>query len=162
MNDLSVSTFPSCRLFCRGFVALTLLLVFFNEVLVYYIAQFSWHSIDCKLGKLLNAISRDLRLNKFNLIDNCTRLLLIADPQILGNSYDRSHHSPVGRFDSDRYLQKTFERAISFTQPHIIVFLGDLLDEGNVATSQEYKQYVRRFKNIYRSKKLTNVREIES
>ncbi|KAH8420970.1 hypothetical protein KR222_000174 [Zaprionus bogoriensis] len=131
----------SCRLVCRGFIALTLLLVFFNEILIYYIAQSSWNSIDCKL-------------------ENCTRLLLIADPQILGNAYDRSHHSAFARFDSDRYLQKTFERAVAFTQPHIIVFLGDLLDEGNIATAQEYKQYVRRFKRIYRSKKQANIRTI--
>ncbi|XP_016985886.1 metallophosphoesterase 1 isoform X1 [Drosophila rhopaloa] len=122
------------RLVCRGFVALTLLLVFFNEFIVYYMAQSSWQPIDCKL-------------------DNCTRLLLIADPQILGNSYDRSSHSPLARYDSDRYLAKTFERALAFTQPHIIVFLGDLLDEGNIATAQEYKQYVQRFRRIYQNKK---------
>ncbi|XP_022228937.1 metallophosphoesterase 1 isoform X2 [Drosophila obscura] len=122
------------RLVCRGFVVLTLLLIFFNEFLIYYMAQSSWHQIDCKL-------------------DNCTRLLLISDPQILGTSYDRSSHSPLARYDSDRYLQKTFERAVSFTQPHIIVFLGDLLDEGNIATAQEYKQYVKRFRRIYQSKK---------
>ncbi|XP_060657393.1 metallophosphoesterase 1 [Drosophila nasuta] len=124
------------RLVCRGFIVLTLLLMFFNEVLIYYIAQSRWHSIDCQH-------------------ENCTRLLLIADPQILGNSYDRSSHSPLARYDSDRYLQKSFERAISFTQPHIIVFLGDLLDEGNIATAQEYKQYVKRFKRIFQNKKIT-------
>ncbi|XP_062127889.1 metallophosphoesterase 1 isoform X2 [Drosophila sulfurigaster albostrigata] len=124
------------RLVCRGFIVLTLLLMFFNEVLIYYIAQSRWHSIDCQH-------------------ENCTRLLLIADPQILGNSYDRSSHSPLARYDSDRYLQKSFERAISFTQPHIIVFLGDLLDEGNIATAQEYKQYVKRFKRIFQNKKFT-------
>ncbi|XP_034106970.1 metallophosphoesterase 1 [Drosophila albomicans] len=124
------------RLVCRGFIVLTLLLMFFNEVLIYYIAQSRWHSIDCQH-------------------ENCTRVLLIADPQILGNSYDRSSHSPLARYDSDRYLQKSFERAISFTQPHIIVFLGDLLDEGNIATAQEYKQYVKRFKRIFQNKKIT-------
>lgn len=125
------------RLVCRGFIVLTLLLMFFNEVLIYYIAQSSWQSIDCQQ-------------------ENCTRLLLIADPQILGNSYDRSSHSALARYDSDRYLQKSFERAISFTQPHIIVFLGDLLDEGNIATAQEYKQYVKRFKRIFQNKRLSN------
>ncbi|KAM8711198.1 hypothetical protein ACLKA7_000348 [Drosophila subpalustris] len=125
------------RLVCRGFIVVTLLLMFFNEVLIYYVAQSSWHPIDCQQ-------------------ENCTRLLLIADPQILGNSYDRSSHSSLARYDSDRYLQKSFERAISFTQPHIIVFLGDLLDEGNIATAQEYKQYVKRFKRIFQNKRLTN------
>ncbi|EDW74565.1 uncharacterized protein Dwil_GK21981 [Drosophila willistoni] len=125
------------RLVCRGFVVMTLLLIFFNEILIYYIAQSSWQNIDCKL-------------------ENCTRMLLIADPQILGNSYDRSSHSPLARYDSDRYLQKSFERAVSFTQPHIIVFVGDLLDEGNIATAQEYKQYVQRFKRIYHHKRFNN------
>ncbi|XP_033233884.1 metallophosphoesterase 1 homolog isoform X1 [Drosophila pseudoobscura] len=131
------------RLVCRGFVVLTLLLIFFNEFLIYYMAQSSWHQIDCKL-------------------DNCTRLLLISDPQILGTSYDRSSHSPLARYDSDRYLKKTFERAVAFTQPHIIVFLGDLLDEGNIATAQEYKQYVKRFRRIYQSKKFRKFRMISA
>ncbi|EDW10219.1 metallophosphoesterase 1 isoform X2 [Drosophila mojavensis] len=125
------------RLFCRGIIVVTLFLIFFSEVLIYYIAQSSWKSIDCKL-------------------ENCTRLLLIADPQILGNAYDQSPHSALARYDLDRYLKKTFERAVSFTQPHILVFLGDLLDEGNIATAQEYKQYVQRFKRIYKNKRLTN------
>jgi len=87
-------------------------------------------------------------------------MLLIADPQILGNSYDRSSHSPLARFDSDRYLAKTFERALAFTQPHIIVFLGDLLDEGNIATAQEYKQYVQRFRRIYQNRNYKKVRRL--
>lgn len=41
----------SFRLFCRGIIVVTLFLIFFNEVLIYYIAQSSWKSIDCKLGK---------------------------------------------------------------------------------------------------------------
>ncbi|XP_030386945.1 metallophosphoesterase 1 isoform X2 [Scaptodrosophila lebanonensis] len=122
------------RLVCRGFIVLTLLLMFFNEVLIYYIARSNWQKIEY----------------------NCTRLLLIADPQILGTSYDRSYHGPLARYDSDKFLQKSFEHAVSFTQPHIIVFLGDLLDEGNIATAQEYQLYVKRFKRIFQNKKFTN------
>lgn len=54
-------------------------------------------------------------------------------------------------YDYFRYLQKTFQQAITFTKPHIICFLGDLLDEGNVASPDEFQSYVQRFQNIYKT-----------
>ncbi|XP_036333192.1 metallophosphoesterase 1 homolog isoform X2 [Rhagoletis pomonella] len=118
------------RLVLRGFISLTLLLAFFNEFIIYYISQTAWQQIDCEY-------------------DNCTRILFVADPQLIGNSYEKGFWSPISRYDADRYLRKTFERSLHFTQPHIICFLGDLLDEGSIATQQDFDAYVRRFHRIY-------------
>lgn len=100
---------------------------------------------------------------------NCTRILLIADPQLLGLTYSKTLYSGLARFDADRfahnlvkvifcflsgpfrYLRQTFKQALAFTKPHIICFLGDLMDEGNVASPEEFKSYVKRFQQIYRT-----------
>lgn len=56
----------------------------------------------------------------------------------------------VSEFFRPRYLRKTFERTLDFTQPHIICFLGDLLDEGSIANQQDFDSYVKRFNRIYK------------
>lgn len=44
---------------------------------------------------------------------------------------------------------KTYSRAFSFVQPNVVIFLGDLMDEGSTASEAEYKRYVRRLFNIF-------------
>jgi metallophosphoesterase superfamily enzyme len=48
-----------------------------------------------------------------------------------------------------RYIYKTFQKALSHVDPHVVVFLGDVMDEGSVATDEEFKRYVERFHNVF-------------
>ena len=48
-----------------------------------------------------------------------------------------------------RYLAKTFQLAFDHVQPDVVIFLGDLIDEGSVATDVEYELYVNRFRQIF-------------
>lgn len=48
-----------------------------------------------------------------------------------------------------RYLEKTFSRAVRFSQPHVIVFLGDLMDEGHIANAEDFERYKRRLDSIF-------------
>ncbi|XP_055855949.1 metallophosphoesterase 1 homolog [Episyrphus balteatus] len=118
------------RLVARGLLLATLTLVCFSEILIYHINEWSWKQIYCRQ-------------------ENCTRILFVADPQLLGKTFDTSWYSALARNDADRYLKKTFEHASAFTKPDIVCFMGDLLDEGNIASPQLYSTYVRRFKNIF-------------
>ncbi|XP_055696375.1 uncharacterized protein LOC129797633 [Lutzomyia longipalpis] len=111
-----------------GIIALAI--VFYNEFLVYKIQSLTWKSIPCQSG-------------------NCTRILLVADPQLIGQTFDTSFYNPIAIYDSDRYLKKTFREVLDHTRPHIIPFLGDLFDEGSVATNDEYSSYLRRFHDIF-------------
>lgn len=43
----------------------------------------------------------------------------------------------------------TYKRALKFAKPDIVCFLGDLLDEGSVATNDQFKNYVDRFNSIF-------------
>lgn len=104
-----------------------ILLVFFNEFLIYRIQKFTWKQIKC---------SND---------ENCTRVLLVADPQILGNC----HESFYARIDSDRHLSHNYKVALSFVKPDVIIFLGDLMDEGSISSDRQFLDYYERFMEIF-------------
>lgn len=50
-----------------------------------------------------------------------------------------------------RYLSRTYKHAYSSVQPDVVIFLGDLLDEGSIASDVEYQGYVDRFNVIFNS-----------
>lgn len=109
------------------------MVVFYNEMLVYFNSYRSWPGVENRpTQKLL-------------------KILLVADPQIQGaNDMDNWLLGTITRWDSDRYLSKTFSWAKYAYAPDVIVFLGDLIDEGSEAESEaEYQGYVKRFKGIY-------------
>ncbi|CAG9833715.1 unnamed protein product [Diabrotica balteata] len=106
--------------------------VIYIELFSYYINTLNWHQLKCK------------HYNK------CTKILLVADPQIIGNNEEILHFlTPFTIFDSDRFLKQTYIQAYSFVQPDIVIFLGDLMDEGHRATNHEFHQYVRRVFDIF-------------
>ena len=83
LTYLHRNAFCFLRLVLRGLLASTFFLIFFNEFLIYYVNRAAWHQIDCQLT-------------------NCTRILFVADPQLLGNTFDRAIYSGIARWDSDR------------------------------------------------------------
>lgn len=108
------------------------LLVFIIEVVTYYCMVFYWHQIEC------------YDRNK------CTRMLIVADPQLIGlHNEVIPELTSIAIWDSDRYLSKTFWQAYSFIDPDVVIFLGDLLDEGSTADDKEFNLYVDRFYNIF-------------
>lgn len=62
---------------------------------------------------------------------------------------DRTRFSESVRNFRCLFHRKTFRLAVSHTQPHVIVFMGDLMDEGSVANAEEFRRYVNRFKDIF-------------
>lgn len=82
---------------------------------------------------------------------NCTSILLVADPQLLGETFDTNFYSEIAIQDSDDHLRKTFHSAYAYTKPNVICFLGDLLDEGSVSTDDAYQRYLKRFNNIFKT-----------
>ena len=57
-----------------------------------------------------------------------------------------------------RYLQRGFSFAFHHAQPDVIVFLGDLIDEGSRADNKQYDIYFHRFQKIFRASKATQVK----
>lgn len=56
-----------------------------------------------------------------------------------------------------RYLKTTYNYAYSFVDPDIVIFLGDLMDEGSSATDHEFYGYVRRVFNIFLHNSESNI-----
>ncbi|XP_043274366.1 uncharacterized protein Mppe isoform X2 [Venturia canescens] len=105
--------------------------IFYNEFLAYEMESFRWSLKNC---------------------ENCVKLLLVADPQLLGEKNENYLGAWFARWDSDRYLSNTFSRAVRHSRPHAIAFLGDLMDEGHIATIEEFSKYKKRLDDIFYTK----------
>ncbi|XP_065081211.1 uncharacterized protein LOC135703814 [Ochlerotatus camptorhynchus] len=114
----------------RIYSILIILLTLYNEVFIYVLQKFKWSNISCKE-------------------ENCLRMLLVGDPQILGHSFDSRYYSAMANFDSDRYLAWYYEKAVEHVQPDVICFLGDLMDEGSTSNENHFEQYFERFGSIF-------------
>ncbi|CAH1404124.1 unnamed protein product [Nezara viridula] len=99
------------------------------EVLSYFSQSYinDWPSIECGTDS------------------NSYKLFFVADPQILGENTE----SWVARMDCDRFLKISYKYAMNYVNPDLIIFLGDLMDEGSMCSSQQYSNYFSRFRNIF-------------
>ncbi|XP_058055447.1 uncharacterized protein LOC131206876 [Anopheles bellator] len=110
----------------RVYLIVVGLLVLYNEVLIYVLQKLKWSNIYCKEP-------------------HCVKILLVADPQILGKTYDTHFYAGLANYDSDRYLAWYYEQAVEHVQPDVIIFLGDLMDEGTDSTEIHFEEYYSRF-----------------
>jgi len=114
--------------------------VIYNEYLAYFSYFASWPKLPIKklqMGNLEEESAKDI-----------LKILYVADPQIQGYLNEGST-GPIKRWDIDRYLSKTFSWAMYAYEPQVVIFLGDLIDEGSEADKDDYLDYVKRFKNVY-------------
>ena len=117
--------------FQRFLLGLIVGTVLYNEFLCYWIATWWWTSIHSPNP-------------------NHLRLLFVADPQLVGFN-DDAILRPVSRLDCDRYVAKTFSYALNHVRPDVIIYMGDLLDEGSTATDEEFQTYVTRFNQVFQT-----------
>ncbi|XP_068894487.1 metallophosphoesterase 1-like isoform X2 [Tenebrio molitor] len=128
--------------FCIWFL-IVLIYIFYVEFYTYFNNTSSWLEPKCVNQK------------------DCTKILLVADPQIIGQRREIIHSiTPFSIIDSDLYLKKTYYWAFRFTQPDIVIFLGDLMDEGSIAPDEEFYGYVRRIFDIFIEKSPSTVKHI--
>ncbi|XP_063920022.1 uncharacterized protein Mppe isoform X2 [Zophobas morio] len=93
--------------------------------------------------------------------NNCTNILLVADPQVLGERKEMfSFVTPFSIADSDFFLKKTYSWAYRFAEPDVVIFLGDLMDEGSIARDEEFFAYARRIYNVFTDSSPTAVKHI--
>lgn len=101
--------------------------VVYNEWFVYSLYANNWPYLYCGNEKY------------------CKTVLLVADPQILGEERENL----LTRWDSDRYLFNTYGRALQYTNPDYVIFMGDLMDEGSLADQSTFERYLNRFCRIF-------------
>jgi predicted phosphodiesterase len=123
-------------------ITLILAVVFFNEFLVYTLQSFRWTKVPTERNPNEEMV-----------------ILLISDPQLIGIQDEMGFPlGPIIRWDADSYLRKTFSRVYHHVLPDVIIFLGDIMDEGSKATDSEYQSYASRFDSIFYEK--SNVQTI--
>lgn len=115
------------------FLYLGLGLFLYNEWLSYLVCPLSWPS--------LSFTSTQQRFFK---------VLVVADPQILGEKNEK----PFARWDNDRYLSKTYAKAHSYISPDLVIFLGDIMDEGHISHDEHFYKYMARVRQIFQLDKL--------
>lgn len=77
-------------------------------------------------------------------------LLLISDSQIPGYKGERGGiQGHITRSDTDWYLFKAFYLALASFSPDAVIHLGDIFDEGSVATDEQYQEYKARHDKIF-------------
>lgn len=77
-------------------------------------------------------------------------LLFVSDSQIQGYRGDRPGIlGYITRFDSDWYLKKVFFMALTSFFPDAVIHLGDVFDEGSIATAEEFQEYKARHDRIF-------------
>ncbi|XP_045768239.1 uncharacterized protein LOC123869384 [Maniola jurtina] len=112
-------------------IAAPLVVLFYCEWFVFMIQPLFWQDLVCQREEL------------------CTKILFIADPQIQG---DLAVPPPLGslfNWDSDRYLRSTFSVVLKHFKPDVLVYLGDLMDEGSVSSSAQFHSYAKRLLTIF-------------
>lgn len=77
-------------------------------------------------------------------------LLLISDSQIPGYKEEpEGIQGCITRVDTDWYLFKAFYLALASFSPDAVIHLGDIFDEGSVATDEQYQEYKARHDKIF-------------
>ncbi|PIO57664.1 hypothetical protein TELCIR_20916, partial [Teladorsagia circumcincta] len=109
--------------------------IIWGESLSYYHSRLSWHVPQPALDK-----------------ERSLGILIVADPQLVGFKNENHMLGPLTRWDCDRFLSKGFAHAVSVTNPDLIIFLGDLFDEGLEASDTEVQWTINRFKAIFDTK----------
>ncbi|CAD5224888.1 unnamed protein product [Bursaphelenchus xylophilus] len=73
------------------------------------------------------------------------RVMLVADPQLVGYQNEPKWLGAFTRWDSDRYMSNAFTVAYKILQPDMVIFLGDLIDEMVFANDAEREWAINRF-----------------
>ncbi|KAG7311130.1 hypothetical protein JYU34_002116 [Plutella xylostella] len=128
---MNLRRLPTARLLLLGVAGV----VVYCEWLVYRRGAREWAPLACPGDAAAAA--------------GCTRVLLVADPQLQGELAAVFPLNWLFIWDSDRYVKATFHEALRHVQPDVVVFLGDLMDEGSIATGEQYARYVNRIFDIF-------------
>lgn len=81
--------------------------------------------------------------------DQGVHFLIVADPQLVGYREERLPFPSITRWDADRYLKIGFERAVRASKADVVVFLGDLMNEGIQMSKAEFNLSLTRFESIF-------------
>ncbi|KAK4299023.1 hypothetical protein Pmani_028660 [Petrolisthes manimaculis] len=113
-------------------VTVVMLVVLVNEWLSYTFTAVRWPSVPSTQG-------------------DSVRVLFAADPQILSFQSDSEPAFPLNLvtiWDADRFVSRGFHLALWWTRPDIVVFLGDLLNDGSIFNDSDFNSSLHHFRHL--------------
>ncbi|KAF2348941.1 Calcineurin-like phosphoesterase domain ApaH type [Trinorchestia longiramus] len=117
--------------------------VIYNEWLALRLASQSWESMAIGEAKLASADATHPKSVP-------VRVLLVADPQMLSTLSEPYY--PLSLFavwDANNFMKKGFEAAIRTAKPDVVIFLGDLLNDGSIASDAAFEVMKNDFLNAF-------------
>lgn len=145
-----------------------ILALIFNEYLIYYVKLFyqcSWPEFKDSLrlstleetnhrhkdSEAPKDASSDSTLSSSfgstlsSSSDSPIQLFIFTDTHLLGNL--RGH--PLDKLRREWQMYRSFQTAMELFQPSMVVHLGDVFDEGLIASKEEFGQYFNRFQALF-------------
>lgn len=77
--------------------------------------------------------------------DRCIYSIVLSDTHLLGNK--RGH--PFDKLRREWQMQVSFKASLTLLQPNLVIILGDVFDEGLIASPEEFRQYTNRFHEVF-------------
>ncbi|XP_047488226.1 metallophosphoesterase 1-like isoform X2 [Penaeus chinensis] len=114
------------------------------EFLHYYVVLFQchWPELDHELSV------RDIKNDASPL-----HVMVLADTHLLGT---RNGHW-FDKLRREWQMHRAFQSSITVHNPDVVIFLGDLFDEGKWCKPSEFAEYVQRFHDLFRTPEETHV-----
>lgn len=114
------------------------------EFLHYYVVLFQchWPKLDPKLS--VQGIKNDA---------GPLHIMVLADTHLLGT---RNGHW-FDKLRREWQMHRAFQSSITVHNPDVVIFLGDLFDEGKWCKPSEFAEYVQRFHDLFRTPEETHV-----
>ena len=126
--------------FLAKIICLLLFIFLYCEFLIYYFVL-----LGCSWPQL-SKIDQDFSVKSPNDPNKKPlHIMFIADTHLLGSR--RGHWFDKLRREWQMY--RSFQSARFLFEPHIIIFLGDLTDEGKWCSDQEWEKTVKRFHSLF-------------
>lgn len=111
--------------------------LFWCEYLVYFVTI----GLLCQWPGESTVAPKDSRQSN----DQCIYSMVLSDTHLLGNK--RGH--PLDKLRREWQMHMSFKTSLTLLQPNLIIILGDVFDEGLIASPQEFRQYTNRFHEVF-------------
>ncbi|XP_026469752.1 metallophosphoesterase 1-like, partial [Ctenocephalides felis] len=110
--------------------AAVMLIILFNEYLIYYLIQFkcNWPNVT------------EQSHNQY------IKALILSDTHLLGK---RKGHW-FDKLRREWQMHRAFQTAIALHNPEVVFILGDIFDEGLWANKEEFNEYHKRFNDLFK------------
>ncbi|XP_077502708.1 per1-like protein PGAP5 [Amblyomma americanum] len=113
------------------------LVLIYCEVVIYYvvIGQCSWPHVEkLEQGRFSSQEEREP-----------LKMMLLSDTHLLGPK--RGHW--FDKLRREWQMHRTFQTALTLHRPEVVAFLGDVFDEGQWSSDEEFKAYMKRFWDLF-------------